>query len=356
MELPVIEVSGNSYEIGFQHGQKAKKQIDVVVGIYKDMFYEYSHITWDMAKKIALTFEDSIRAFHADYIEEIKGIADGSGYEYAEILAMNVRSELVFQGTHLTSDGCTSMVVTADHTDKAGTYLGQNWDWKVKTLEGAILLKIKKEGVPAIATMTEAGIIGKIGMNENGIGVCFNALSVDDTPTGVPIHIILRNIMEQKTLVEAMQVVTNTQIGCPANILVASSTEALDFEVEIDDFETIYPTDGIITHTNHYTTIRLPRMGRRDMARRKFPDTFIRKGCADKLIRSVKRPITIEDMKMVFTSHCDRSCAICHHEEENRESSGGIGTVFSIIMDLQNREFYVSFGQPCEHPYLKYNV
>ncbi|NLK95998.1 MAG: acyl-CoA--6-aminopenicillanic acid acyl-transferase [Clostridiales bacterium] len=357
MNLPVIEVSGNSYEIGFQYGSKAKKYIDVTINVYKNMFMEFSNINWETAKKIALKFEKDILDFNPEFLQEIRGIADGSGYEYEEILALNVRSELVFQGTHLTSDGCTSLVATSDTTNNKKTYIGQNWDWKVKILGGVVLLKVKKDGKPALATMTEAGIVGKIGMNANGIGVCFNALSVNDTPSGVPIHIILRSILEQETFEMAMNIVSNTKIGCPANIVIASEYgEAIDFEIEIDDFEAIYPKDGILTHTNHYTSLKLPKCNRKDTAKCKFPDTFIRKGRADKIINESARHVTLRDIKSVFTNHTDPSSSICHHEENNGPDGGGIGTVFSIIMDLQEREMHISFGQPCQNPYKKFRI
>ncbi|MDD3221035.1 MAG: acyl-CoA--6-aminopenicillanic acid acyl-transferase [Clostridia bacterium] len=357
MKLPVIEVSGSNYEIGFSHGQQAKKQIDVTVETYKNMFYEFSKIEWERAQKIALTFEEDIKAFNPDYIEEIHGIADGSGYKYEEILALNVRSELVFQGSHITSDGCTSVVVTGDRGVGGKTFLGQNWDWKVKMLEGIILLKIKKEGKADIATLTEAGIVGKIGCNANGVGVCFNALSVDEAPSGVPIHLVLREILEQPNLLEAMSVVTANKVGCPANVLIASKYgEALDFEIEVEDFEALYPIDGIMTHTNHYVNPRLPRVGHKDTASPKFPDTFIRRGRAEKIIRSVQGEIGMEDIKKVFCSHQDPSCAICHHEEHNGPSGGEIGTVASILMDLEAGKLYITAGVPCENEYVEYSV
>ncbi len=353
MELPVVEVAGTPYEIGYMHGSMAKKQIAVNIGIYKEMFMEYAGIDWEKAQKIALSFEKAIYDFNPKYIEEIKGIAEGAGVAYEEILALNVRSELVFQGTNLTSDGCTSMAVTSDRTGGETTYIGQNWDWKLKVLGGVILLRIKQDNLPDIATMTEAGIVGKIGCNSAGIGVCFNALSVNDTPHGVPVHIILRAIMEQKNFAKAMEVVSSSEIGCPANIMIASEYgEAIDFEVGIGDFDALYPADGILTHTNHYKSLRLPKYNQNDIAKYKFPDTFIRLGRADYIIRNIKSDIGFEDIKKVFTNHTDSSCSICHHVDSGDE----IGTVFSIIMDLSSKGFYVSFGRPCENEYKKYLI
>ena len=52
----------------------------------------------------------------------MEGIAKGAGKEYADILALNVRTEIVFGAF---SDGCTA--VSLKSPDKS--YLGQNWDW-----------------------------------------------------------------------------------------------------------------------------------------------------------------------------------------------------------------------------------
>lgn len=51
----------------------------------------------------------------------MRAIAQGAGVAYNEILALNVRSELVFGAS---MDGCTSISWKTDHN----CYLGQNWD------------------------------------------------------------------------------------------------------------------------------------------------------------------------------------------------------------------------------------
>jgi isopenicillin-N N-acyltransferase-like protein len=51
----------------------------------------------------------------------MQGIADGSGTELLDIVALNVRTEINFG---LFSDGCTAL---AWHTEKRA-WLAQNWD------------------------------------------------------------------------------------------------------------------------------------------------------------------------------------------------------------------------------------
>lgn len=58
---------------------------------------------------------------------------------------------------------------------------------------GVILLEIDQTPRPNILMATEAGIVGKIGLNSEGLGVCLNLLGPEhNTMRGVPIHIILR--------------------------------------------------------------------------------------------------------------------------------------------------------------------
>ncbi|MDO4549189.1 MAG: C45 family peptidase, partial [Clostridia bacterium] len=149
--FPIIVASGTPYEIGFAHGQGAKELIKFTIDTYKAMFWDYSGISWEKACKYARTFIPAIDAYDADYMEEIRGVAEGSGYSIDDILALNVRSEIVFQGAQVEdTDGCTSFVFTPDITDNGHLIIGQNWDWKESIKGACIILNIKQKSKPDI--------------------------------------------------------------------------------------------------------------------------------------------------------------------------------------------------------------
>jgi isopenicillin-N N-acyltransferase-like protein len=59
--------------------------------------------------------------------------------------------------------------------------LNRNWDWKSSASSSLIYLDILAHpptNRPNIKMMTEAGVIGKIGVNELGVSVMLNALKV----------------------------------------------------------------------------------------------------------------------------------------------------------------------------------
>ena len=113
--FPTIIASGTPYEIGFAHGEGAKDIIKYSIDTYKAMFWDYSGISWEKACEYARTFIPAINEYDADLMEEMRGVAEGSGYSLDDILALNVRSEIVLQGSQVDealTDGCTSFVFT----------------------------------------------------------------------------------------------------------------------------------------------------------------------------------------------------------------------------------------------------
>ena len=60
--------------------------------------------------------------------------------------------------------------------------LGQNWDWSSQLENLAVLLQIRVSENMTIQMLTEPGIIGKIGMNSQGIAACLNILLQNKPP------------------------------------------------------------------------------------------------------------------------------------------------------------------------------
>ena len=97
--FPYIRCEGTPYEIGVAHGTQGREKIRTSIECYRSMFFDYSGIDWDTAQRYAHTFIPAIESYDPDIMAEIRGIADGSGFGLDEILALNVRSEIVLQGS-----------------------------------------------------------------------------------------------------------------------------------------------------------------------------------------------------------------------------------------------------------------
>ena len=114
---------------------------------------------------------------------ELQGSANGAGVDVRELLAVNARTELT-SGRH----ECSVI--------GAGDVLAQNWDWHPDLQESTVLWIVRENG-GWFATLTEAGMLAKIGMNDAGLGVCLNLLrcSTDGGLDGTPIHLLMRRTL-----------------------------------------------------------------------------------------------------------------------------------------------------------------
>ncbi|MGE5253771.1 MAG: C45 family autoproteolytic acyltransferase/hydrolase, partial [Planctomycetaceae bacterium] len=178
--LRKIIISGNPLNRGRQYGEKAKSLIDKSVGRYQKAFREASGVNWKKALDFSRTFVKRVKEYDETLLEELKGMAKGSGRALEEILTINLRTEILFGLKKLpANEGCTSFCLLSEITREGNTILGQNWDYKPFAAETMLLLQIDQETGPDILTVAEAGQLARMGMNSAGLGFCNNYIECE---------------------------------------------------------------------------------------------------------------------------------------------------------------------------------
>ena len=66
------------------------------VEAYQRVFTHYAGWDWPEVRQAAAAFEAPIAAFRPAYLDEMRGIADGAGLDLADVLAINVRTEVIY--------------------------------------------------------------------------------------------------------------------------------------------------------------------------------------------------------------------------------------------------------------------
>ena len=340
----VINCQGSPYEVGVQHGGAARKQIAGSIAFYSWLFKKYTDRSWESILPIAKAFGVNIEQRWPRYYQELKGIAAGSGRDILDILALNVRTEIAFGlltssngPAPSRSDGCTTVSLqTGEHS-----WLGQNWDWMEEQKENLVLLTVACSGKPTIKMVTEGGIIGKIGLNEYGVGVCLNAIrSRGLNDTKLPAHLALRMALEASSAREARSAIENIGLAGSAHILVADAKDHFGLEftsrtcMQLDG-----NSNGYILHTNHMLGIH---EGIDELAE---ADSFARMDRISLLTAQADFPE--QDLKAfatLFDDHDGFPVSICRAQEGISEDA----TVFNIVMDLRSVQAVVSLGRPCQ--------
>ena len=332
--LQKFTLSGSPEEIGYQHGKLLASKIHRNIAFYKGVFLNN---LGDETKILnaANHHKGQIKAYNPDYITEIDHIALGA--EISEPLwlyALNSRTELTLTKE---SNECTA-IVSPHHQ-----IIGQTWDWAQSIQDNFVIMEIQFPSGHKILQLTEAGIIGKIGLNSAGLGQTLNILwSIDSVLSGVPIHIILRAVLESPTLDEAKKAIERSGGGTASNIIATQGGRAFDAEFAGSDTY-IHDLEGdTYVHTNHY--LHAPKPVQIDETDTENSRTRY-KTAATKL--SAVQHFSVPEMITILS---DRSEGVDSILVENKPATlgelGYIGTLATIVMDLENRTMKVRKGNP----------
>jgi isopenicillin-N N-acyltransferase-like protein len=338
-----IRCEGTPYEIGLQHGKALAPQIQGSIEFYTWMFKKYTAKDWKDILVVAKEFQGQIRQRWPRYYEEITGIAAGADRQTLDIVALNVRTEIAYgllaANLNVPSDGCTTVYWNAGD----GTFLGQNWDWMEAQKANAGLMTLISPGLPTIKVMTEAGIIGKIGMNSSGVGICMNAIRAKGyNSTQLPVHIAMRMALECRTASQAAEELQTVRVAGSVHLLVADVADVFSFEFTSQTCIRLHAdTEHRIIHSNHL--IEKHAGSWEDPEDDSFARLSRMKQVTDEklLAGGVK---SLDTFQSIFDDHKGFPVSICRFEQGISEDA----TLFNIVMDLGKKNAIVTMGKLCQ--------
>lgn len=352
--MPIVRVAGSPSKMGHAYGEQARERIHASIEAYERIFAHYATWDWPQVTAEARRYAEAIEAFAPEQLEEMTAIARGSGVHPDDILAINVRTEIMFAAKARAFDAtiprfaeCSSFGVVGDD---GRTYVGQNWDWSRHAFDTVVRLESRPSDGPAYVTVVEAGLLCKFGMNSAGLGLACNALvsSFDQGDPGIPFHVMLRAIMGTKSPIEAFEVLQKGLRSSSANYLVGHESGLLmNFECEAGDrtrISLLYPDDrGAVLHTNHF---RAPIAGT-DVGLWNFPDSPFRLERLERALRLADDVVPPEWFIDVASDHAGHPYGICCHPDESAPTEEQGATVVSTIMDLTTGVMTLWDGNPC---------
>jgi len=362
-EYPHVRVAGSASERGRQYGEQARDRVCRSIGAYERVFEHYAGWDWSVVRREAARFEGPIAEFRPDYLAEMRGIADGAGIDLVDVLAINVRTEVMFAAKARQAAGhprfapheCSAFAVAPPPGRPGPTVVGQNWDWLPHSAETVVVLEVQRDDGPDFVTVVEAGLLAKTGMNSSGLGLVTNALvTADDLGTpGLPYHLMLRAILDSENVSDA---ITSLQAGLrssSANYLIAHSDGiAIDVEAAPGDFSELYfvfpgPQDGVLLHTNHFLS---ERFGGTDVSVWAMPDSPVR---LQRLRAGVGASAdhSLAAFRSLLSDHANSPSGVCCHPDFRAHPMDQGMTVTSVLMDLNARQMWVADGNPCTAPY-----
>ena len=93
--MPFFTIQGKTpRERGADYGSQCRELIHGVLERYITFFNSgHAAVSWDDAREISKKFVPFIKAYSPELLEELEGVAEGSGASFDELLTLNSRSE-----------------------------------------------------------------------------------------------------------------------------------------------------------------------------------------------------------------------------------------------------------------------
>ena len=335
---------------------------------------------------MAEKFIPAITETDPDLLRMMRGIAVGSGQNLNSILALNCRSEIlppdysdkskydskranreniaagfenwIKDDFSIPEDGeCTSLVCSPEASAEGNTWFCQNWDWVGRQREALVILTTKTKDGESLQTLTEAGMLAKIGFNGHGFALGLNILrSVKDgSKPGVPVHVILRNLLECRTVDKAREEMDRlARIGFAAssNIPVADATgDVACFEITPDGWAELKPDKGLVTHTNHFLCQEFESI---QTKLNPISSTIPRINKARELTAGKK--LGFEDLKTFLCDESEGYKSICRSPDPAHSPTESSESVAGIIIDVTDRKWWIAPGIPSKSEFAKVSI
>jgi isopenicillin-N N-acyltransferase like protein len=346
----VIAVSGGPRERGRAYGEGARERVHRTLSLYEQLIGYHTGLRWDRIRDLAAPFVEPIDAYDERLLPEFEGIAEGAGVDAEDILAVNLRTELLSAGPRhgARPSECTAVCVAPTPDTTGHVLIGQNWDWTPRAASTCVVLDADPHDGPRSVTLVEAGLLAKCGANAAGIGVAANALdsSRDRGQTGVPFHAILRRILTSSTFEEAEEAVMGPDRASSGNYLIASADgRSVDLEAAPGGREAVARFDGPrLAHTNHFLA---KRAGFKDMSLLEPASTSRhRYASASGSLESLANP-SVDQVATLLRDHDGLPGSVCKHRNDAVVEWDDSVTIAAMAADLTEPTVWISEGPPC---------
>jgi len=358
----VLCLSGSAYERGRTHGQTLRTQIrDVVAAWLSELEKEFARPGDEVVDRFVqrTDFLPAIKRWTPDVLEEIRGIAEGSGLRFDTVFAFQCVDEVWANGDRIVGEHCTTVGHRGDGTQPP--LIAQTVDVETFRDGYQVVLRIVDGSAGTESLVTScAGVIGFNGLNQHGVGVCCNGeLQLRHASTGLPVACVVRGILQQRSADEALDFLARVAHASGQHYLVGDPAQIRSLECSSTGVAEVAPADAgdVLWHTNHPLASEDLQPWYRELlaAGKSYPfldNSRARLAALKARLGSDSMTSRFEQFRGILASSDDRRHPICSGPEDDTfYAEVGLSTFASTLMVLSRApELHVTLGPPDRTP------
>lgn len=367
-KMRVLNLHGSPRERGRQHGEELREE----VGRHLDLFKENIELDTGLRSQeyfdrffAETDFVPTVEKYAPDLLEEVRGIAEGSGRSFQEVFARQCSDEdpwfrqVIKFGRVMPEEHCSCLGTR----ERGRSLIAQNMDSPVYYDGFQILLRVSEPGSDVKSLVfTVAGKISLAGMNNYGVGICCNSvLFLDFDPRGLVEDFIVRKTLQQRSLKDVVQFMRSVPHASGQNYVLGDPTDVTSLECSAHRVAAVpLSTDRKrVVHTNHPLVnddtgnwdamwARGERAAPQVIEQIKARMTTYNRYAALKRAEESERPL---DVKRAAEMLSDHTAPVCQHHYHNMNYTLGC---LIMELDAQNPTLHVTGGPPCSTPFRTY--
>jgi isopenicillin-N N-acyltransferase like protein len=336
------------YDRGVELGQRFSAEVAGTVAAYRRLFETratgpfdvdlWSHRAWETIARVA-----------PHQAQEIAGIAAGAGVPVEKVASVNARTEILVAANPTGQSECSTVVSLPPGRPPVAV---QTWDWYDAMSAGWFVWTIPHPDGRLVRTVTEFGMLAKVGVNERGVGVLLNMLhhrndaaAVASGRIGHPVHLLGRSILDDAASVaDAVGIASRAATSASTALTVVDDRGgAVSVELFPGGPGLVEPTAGVLVRTNHFVS----DAGRDGcLAGTISVSTELRR---DHLLESLASPPrTTQEVLDAMTHHLPDG-GVCRHPDTGTDPVLWHRTLATVAVDVRARTLDVRPDGPCGH-------
>lgn len=361
--MPVIDLRGAPRDRGRRYGETVRDGIADVL----DRWRRALGSTWPQIDDRApinpesyldtflrgTNFLPAIERWAPNLLEEIEGIAEGSGQSQRAILALQLLDEEWEYGLRrgLTSPAmrCTSFAIAG--TANAPTLAGQNMDVPAWVDGCQVLLRIKGDaGEPDALVFSVAGYIGFNGMTTAPLGITCNSLSqLRSSSSGLPVAFLVRSVLARRTIDEAEMFLRSIAHASAQTYTLSAPGDVRCLECSAQRIERFEPDAAPtrVFHTNH-PFVNHDWDGESG-AERVDANSAARLASVHRHLGRRSGTITVSQAKAALAAHDDRDNPVsCRRRPDDDAGTMNFTAGASVYEMGDTPQLHLAAGPPCQ--------
>jgi isopenicillin-N N-acyltransferase-like protein len=337
------------HQRGVELGQRFGSEVAATVASYRRLFQTKATGPFDVDTWSRRAWQ-TIQDVAPEHAEEIAGIAAGAGLSPEQVASVNARTEILVAANPTGQTECSTVVALPPGRPPVAV---QTWDWYDAMSDGWLTWTIPHPDGRVVHTVTEFGMLAKIGVNDRGVGVLLNMLNhaanaaaVATGEVGHPVHLLSRAILDRaSSTAEAVAIASAARTSAATSLTVVDDRgAAASVELFPGGPGLVEPTDRLLVRTNHFISAE----GRDGcLASSIGVSTELRR---DHLLEAFagRRPESAEEVVAAMTHHLPDG-GVCRHPITDTDPVLWHRTLATVTVDVAARTLGVAADGPCGH-------